>query len=129
MHNGIIKMKKSAKISMLLLMALSVLYQSVCFLSAQEITSGYHFQLIKELPATPVKNQSRSSTCWSFSTISFLESELLRTGKNETDLSEMFIVYHVYLEKAIRYVRMHGRNYKSWFAKKAVEVKPMMLPG
>ena len=101
-------MKKSAKTGMLLLMALSVLYQSVCFLSAQEITSGYHFQLIKELPATPVKNQSRSSTCWSFSTISFLESELLRTGKNETDLSEMFIVYHVYLEKAIRYVRMHG---------------------
>jgi aminopeptidase C len=37
-----------------------------------------------------------------------LESELLRKGKPEYDLSEMFIVYHSYLDKADKYVRMHG---------------------
>ncbi len=89
-------------------MILTGLDQSFHKLSAQETTEGYQFQLIKKLPATPVKNQSRSSTCWSFSTISFLESELLRTGKEEMDLSEMFIVRQVYLEKAAKYVRMQG---------------------
>ena len=41
----------------------------------------YQFVIDKELPATPIKNQYRTGTCWSFSTISFLESELLRMGK------------------------------------------------
>ena len=73
-----------------------------------EYTEGYTFKIIKDLPATPVKNQYMSSTCWSFSVISMLESELLRMGKGETDLSEMFVVRHVYDEKAIKYVRLHG---------------------
>jgi bleomycin hydrolase len=60
------------------------------------------------LPATPVKDQNRTSTCWSFSGISMIESELLRTDKGEYDLSEMFIVRHAYQEKAMKYVRMHG---------------------
>ena len=70
--------------------------------------SPYQFTDIKRLPATPVKDQYRSGTCWSFSGNSFLESELLRLGKGEYNLSEMFIVRHAYADKAKRYVRFHG---------------------
>lgn len=69
---------------------------------------GYKFTEVKTLATTPVKNQSSSGTCWSFSGTSFFESELLRQGKPEVDLSEMFIVRHSYMEKAEKYVRMHG---------------------
>jgi bleomycin hydrolase len=70
--------------------------------------SGYTFTDIKRLPATSVKNQFRSGTCWSFSAISFFESELLRMGKGTYDLSEMYAVRKAYGEKAKKYVRMHG---------------------
>ena len=78
-------------------------------LSAQDEQEGYQFTMEKEIKTTPVKNQYRSGTCWSFSTISFIESELLRMGKGEFDLSEMYVVRKVYTEKAKRYVRMHGK--------------------
>ncbi|MCZ7558448.1 MAG: aminopeptidase [Bacteroidia bacterium] len=71
-------------------------------------TSGYQFTMVKELGATPVKNQNRTSTCWSFSALSLLESELLRMGKGPVDLSEMFIVRNIYQRKAEKFVRMHG---------------------
>ncbi len=70
--------------------------------------NGYEFEIIKELKNTPVKNQFRSGTCWSFSALSFLESEMLREGKPEIDLSEAWIIRHSYSEKAKRYVRWHG---------------------
>ncbi len=69
---------------------------------------GYGFKDDFRLPHTKVPNQYRSGTCWSFSAISFLESELLRVGKGNVDLSEMFIVHNCYYDKAIKYVRMHG---------------------
>ncbi len=75
---------------------------------AQEKKEGYQFQTVVDLPATPVKDQFRSGTCWSFSGISFLESEMLRIGKKPVDLSEMFVVRHCYADKAQRYVRLHG---------------------
>ena len=53
---------------------------------------GYVFTPVKELKVTSVKNQNRTGTCWCFSTLSFLESELIRMGKGEQDLSEMFVV-------------------------------------
>ncbi|OGF62793.1 MAG: hypothetical protein A2Y62_12000, partial [Candidatus Fischerbacteria bacterium RBG_13_37_8] len=62
-----------------------------------------------EVKRTPVKDQYKTGTCWSFATVSFLESELLRTGKGEFDLSEMFIVRHIYPEKALLYIRNHGK--------------------
>jgi len=68
------------------------------------------FTDVKVLPATSVKDQASTGTCWDFSTISFLESELLRMGKGTYDLSEMFVVDHVYREKAEVYYRMHGNN-------------------
>jgi bleomycin hydrolase len=82
-------------------------------LPAQEVQKdeeGFTFTDQIVLPATPVKNQNRTGTCWSFSGLSFLESEMLRLKKPETDLSEMFVVSEVYLEKAVKYVRMHGNT-------------------
>lgn len=57
---------------------------------------------------TEVKSQGRTGTCWSFSTTSFLESELLRLGRGSWDLSEMFTVRMIYLDKADQYVRFQG---------------------
>lgn len=70
--------------------------------------SGFVFTTVKENPITTVKDQNRSGTCWSFSTIAFLESELLRMGKGEYDLSEMFVVHHTMLDRAEYVVRMYG---------------------
>lgn len=75
---------------------------------SQTTAEGYKFTMKKQLPATSVKDQNRTNTCWSFSAISMLESELLKAGKGEYDLSEMFIVYHTYMKKAQKFVRMHG---------------------
>lgn len=73
---------------------------------------GYVFTTVKELKITPVKNQNRTGTCWCFSTLGFLESELLRMGKGEYDLSEMFIVSKNYKDKAEKFARLHGElNY------------------
>lgn len=73
-----------------------------------KVAAGYVFEDEIVLPATSVKDQYRSNTCWSFSGLSFLESEMLRLGKPVVDLSEMFIVRHTYVEKAERYIRLHG---------------------
>lgn len=69
---------------------------------------AYTFTAVKENPVTPVKNQASSGTCWSFSGVSFLESELLRKGKGTFDLSEMYIVRRNYEDKAEKYTRLHG---------------------
>ncbi len=60
---------------------------------------GYIFTPVVELKATSVKNQASTGTCWCFATTSFIESELLRMGKGEYDLSEMFIVRQNYLDR------------------------------
>ena len=69
---------------------------------------GFVFTTVKENPITSVKNQNRAGTCWCYSTMAFLESELLRMGKGEYDLSEMYIVYNTYLDRADAAVRTHG---------------------
>ena len=69
---------------------------------------GFVFTTVKENPITSIKNQNRSSTCWSFSSLGFLESELLREGKGEFDLSEMFVVHKTMEDRAVNYVRYHG---------------------
>ncbi|MBU0765172.1 MAG: C1 family peptidase [Bacteroidetes bacterium] len=62
-----------------------------------------------EVSSTPVKNQSKTGTCWSYAMVSFLESELLRTKKTEFDLSEMYFVRLAYPQKAMYYVRLQGK--------------------
>lgn len=69
---------------------------------------GYIFTEVKTLPHTSVKDQNRSGTCWSYSGISFIESESMKLGYDSLNLSEMFIVRHNYAYKAERYVRTHG---------------------
>jgi bleomycin hydrolase len=71
---------------------------------------GFKFELIKEVPHTPVKNQFRTGTCWSFAGVSFFEAEMLRMGKPEVDISEMFMVSMCYREKAVKFVRMQGNT-------------------
>jgi len=61
-----------------------------------------------EIKTTPVKDQERSEACWSYAAVSFLESELLRKGFCEIDLSEMYYVRLMYLQRGIDYVRYHG---------------------
>lgn len=60
------------------------------------------------LENTSVKNQAKSGTCWSYSTNSFLESEMIRMGRPAVDLAETYTARHVYSERGERYVRMHG---------------------
>ncbi len=60
---------------------------------------GYKFTPVIDLKATPVKNQANTGTCWDFATTSFIESELLRKGKGEYDLSEMYIVRYNYIDR------------------------------
>ena len=74
----------------------------------EEKAKAYQFTSIKDIPCTSVKDQYRSGTCWSFSGLGFLEAEMLRLGKPDVDLSEMFVVYHSYSDKAVKYVRLHG---------------------
>ncbi len=75
-----------------------------------ETPEAYSFTIEISLPATPVKDQHRTGTCWSYAAVSFIESELLRVGKGEHDLSEMFFVRKAYEMKAEKFVRMHGET-------------------
>ena len=68
----------------------------------------YEFTVVKENPVTSIKNQYRSGTCWCYSALSFIESEILRTKGQEVDLSEMFVVGKSYRDRAVKYVRLDG---------------------
>ncbi|HYQ55798.1 MAG TPA: C1 family peptidase [Draconibacterium sp.] len=71
---------------------------------------GEEFTLLKEVKHTPVINQGSTGTCWSFATTSFLESEIMRKGFPETNLSEMYFVYYNYKNKVFQYLLYHGNN-------------------
>ena len=75
---------------------------------AQEAKEGFQFTTVKENPITSIKNQNQSGTCWAFSSLSFFESELLRMGKGEFDLCEMYLAHKTYEDRAKASVRMHG---------------------
>lgn len=69
----------------------------------------YEFTVVKENPISSIKDQYRSGTCWCFSTLSFLESEIMRIkGYDNVDLSEMFVVGKSYHDRGIKYVRLDG---------------------
>ena len=98
------------KYPLLLTLSLCVLMLGSQTLSNKK-ESEYRFTVIKNLENTPVQNQNQTSTCWSFSSLSFFESELIRMGKGKDfNLSEMFVVRQVYPMKAVNYIRMHGRT-------------------
>lgn len=66
--------------------------------------------VLKQIKATSIKNQGNTGTCWDFATLSFLESELLKSTGKEYNLSEMYIVRNAYPDKAEYYVRLHGNK-------------------
>lgn len=93
-----------------LLGIISVLTASAQIPASNTAQSTIRFTIEKEIKNTDVKNQCNTSTCWSFSALSFLESEIIKSGKPAINLSEMFIVRFSYLKKAEQYIRMHGNT-------------------
>ena len=89
---------------------LALAFLSVGAFAQKDTTAvdSFKFTTVKQNKITPVKNQASSGTCWSFSALGFFEAELLRMGKPEVDLSEMFVVHHSYSDKADKFVRMNG---------------------
>ena len=79
-------------------MTLAALLTATAAATAQS-TDGYQFTTVVNQKVTPVKNQAATGTCWCFATTSFFEAELLRMGKGEYDLSEMFIVRQKYMNQ------------------------------
>ena len=66
------------------------------------------FTVVKEIPITSVKDQHRSGTCWAFSSLGFIEAEILRNTGKTYDLAEAYVIYKTYIDRAIANVRMHG---------------------
>lgn len=75
---------------------------------SENASKKFQFTKVIGLENTSVKNQASSGTCWSYSTNSFLESEMMRMGKSPVQLSQIYSARRVYEEKAENYVRMHG---------------------
>ncbi|MGC8803051.1 MAG: C1 family peptidase [Bacteroidales bacterium] len=75
---------------------------------AQSLSSD-QFTFQKKIEAGPVLNQYRSNTCWSYTLLGMLEAEIMDRMGKDISLSEMYLVYYAYLEKAERYLRMHGK--------------------
>ncbi|WP_447640139.1 MULTISPECIES: aminopeptidase C [Chitinophagaceae] len=71
-------------------------------------TKGYQFQDVVNLSTTPIEDQGSSGTCWSYSTNSFLESEMIKAGKKPLPLSKIFTARQSYIDKADNYIRMGG---------------------
>lgn len=82
----------------------------ICFvLFAFSLNGQYNFTHTVDVKCTPVKSQARTGTCWSFATSSFIESELIRMGHEDANLSEMFVVRNIYKDKARNYVLRQGK--------------------
>jgi bleomycin hydrolase len=82
---------------------------SLLLASLLGFSQHYTFQILKDIQATPVISQGQTGSCWSFSTTSFLEAEIIRLTGNKIDLSEMYTVRNTYLDKAENYVMRQGK--------------------
>jgi bleomycin hydrolase len=88
--------------------AQDVLVNSLKLNASDKSKENFKFTEQINLGTTSVKTQGSSGTCWSYSTNSFLESEMIRLGKQPVELSQIYSARNVYVEKGINYVRMHG---------------------
>lgn len=91
-----------------ILFALLLSIPALAFSQNKLTVNNYEFRAVKDNDAFSVQDQHITGTCWSFSTLSFLESEVMRIKDIDVKLSEMWIVRNTYIEKAERYVRFHG---------------------
>lgn len=78
------------------------------FVSFSGFSQAYNFQTIKEINCLPIISQGNTGTCWSYSSTSFLEAEILRKTGKTIDLSEMYNVRHTYPKKAWVYIMRQG---------------------
>ena len=79
----------------------------------KDSVEGWRFTTIDSVAITPVKDQNRSSTCWAFSTLGFLESEVLRMKGQVVDFSEMYVVSKTMMDRANYCVRMYNEPHFS----------------
>ena len=86
-----------------------IIFFTFLFASSLGFSQAYEFQTIKEIESTPVISQGVTGTCWSFSTTSFLEAEIIRLTGKKIDLSEMYNVRNTYPKKAENYVMRQGK--------------------
>jgi len=89
-------------------MSMALHAQTDSIAAAQDTIEGWSFTTIDSVGITPVKDQNRSSTCWAFSTLGFLESEVLRTKGKVVDFSEMYVVSKTMMDRATYCVRMYN---------------------
>ena len=87
----------------------SIFYLAILLISYAGFSQTYEFHTLKDIEATPVISQDKTGTCWSFSTTSFLEAEIIRLTGKKIDLSEMYNVRNTYLDKAENYVMRQGK--------------------
>lgn len=91
-----------------LICALPMMAQTSDTTAVKDTVEGFRFTTIDSVAITSVKDQYRTGTCWCFSGLAFLESELIRMGKGVYDLSEMFVVSHTMMDRATYFVRQYG---------------------
>ena len=101
-------------LSLLMLMGAGSLFAQDNLINAlannqgKDVQKYYQIKPVFAIGVTDVKEQGHSGTCWSYTGASFLESEMIKKGKQPVDLAEIYTARKVYLEKAINYLRMHG---------------------
>lgn len=95
------------------LAATALAFAMPCFVNAQEAEQapkeeGWIFSEEVKIPITSIKDQNAAGTCWCYSSLAFVEAELLRMNNKEYDFSEMFLVWNTYMDRAQATVRTHG---------------------
>ncbi len=99
---------KKLLIFMMTALSVAVSAQTDTTAVPQDTTEGFRFTTIDSVAISPVKDQNRSSTCWAFSTLGFLESEVLRTKGKLVDFSRMFVVSKTMIDRATYCVRLYN---------------------
>ncbi len=105
---NLLLIKKSEIMTLFLLTFLSFYLHAQNPVYKNKKDGGYNFTAVKNLETTPIQDQGNTGTCWSFSTLSFFESEMIRQGKKGFNLSEMYVARKCYEDKGQLFVRMHG---------------------